>query len=186
MNKDFLELPDGPVVRTLCFHSWEAGSIPGRGSSCEAEPNQKQTNKKPKDFLKSFKFLVHIQMFSNVCPTDFFFHLGLIYLIHMLLRYIYVVWCISTLFNIYLNRKLWVSQVAQCVKNLPVMQETQGIRVWSLGQEDPLEEGMATHFNILAWRISWTEEPGGLQSIGSQRVRHEWSNWGCTPEYRAV
>ena len=97
-----------------------------------------------------------------------FFHLGLIYLIHMLLRYIYVVWCISTLFNIYLNRKLWASQVAQCVKNLPVMQATQGIRVWSLSQEDPLEEGMATHFNILAWRMSWTEEPGGLQSIGSQ------------------
>ena len=72
MNKDFLEFPDGPVVRTLCFHCREAGSIPGRGSSCEAEPNQKQTNRKPKDFLKSFKFLVYVQMFSNVCPTDFF------------------------------------------------------------------------------------------------------------------
>ena len=43
----------------------------------------------------------------------------------------------------------------------------------SLGQEDLLEEGMATHSNILAWRISWTEEPGGLQPIGSQRVRHD-------------
>ena len=51
------------------------------------------------------------------------------------------------------------------------MQETQ---VWSLGQEDPLEEGMATHSNILAWGILWTEEPGGLQFIGSQRVRHYW------------
>ena len=49
------------------------------------------------------------------------------------------------------------------VKNLPAMQETQ---VPSLGQEDPLEEGVATHSNILAWRIPWTEEPGGLQSIG--------------------
>ena len=49
------------------------------------------------------------------------------------------------------------------VKNLPAMQETQ---VRSLGQEDPLEKGMATHFSILAWRISWTEEPGGLQSMG--------------------
>ena len=53
------------------------------------------------------------------------------------------------------------------VKNLPAMWETQ---VQSLGQEDPLEEEMATHFSILAWRIPWTEEPGGLQSMGLQRV----------------
>ena len=59
--------------------------------------------------------------------------------------------------------------VAQMVKNLPAMQET---RVPSLGLEDALEKGMATHSSILAWRIPWTEEPGGLQSIGSQRVRH--------------
>ena len=51
------------------------------------------------------------------------------------------------------------------VKNLPAVQETQ---VQSLGQEDPLEKGMATHSSILAWRIPWTEEPGGLQSMGSQ------------------
>ena len=55
------------------------------------------------------------------------------------------------------------SQVAQWVKNLPEMQEMQETWVLSLGQEDPLEKGMATHSNILAWRISWTEEPGGLQ-----------------------
>ena len=60
--------------------------------------------------------------------------------------------------------------VTQIVKNLPVMQET---RVRSLGQEDPLKEGMATHFSILAWRIPWTEEPGRLQSMGSQRVGHD-------------
>ena len=59
--------------------------------------------------------------------------------------------------------------VAQMVKNLPALQETQ---VQSLGQEDPLEEEMATHSSILAWRIPWTEEPGGLKSMGSQRVRH--------------
>ena len=47
------------------------------------------------------------------------------------------------------------------------------MRVRSLGQEDPLEEGTATHSSILAWRILWTEEPGRLQSIGSQRVRHD-------------
>ena len=57
------------------------------------------------------------------------------------------------------------------VKNLSEMQET---RVWSLGQEDPLTKGMATHSSILVWRISWTEEPGGLQSMGSQRVGHNW------------
>ena len=55
------------------------------------------------------------------------------------------------------------------VKNPPAMRET---RVQSLGREDPLEEGMATHSSILARRIPWTEEPGGLQSVGSQRVRH--------------
>ena len=51
--------------------------------------------------------------------------------------------------------------------------EVQGMCVGSLGQEDPLEEGMATHSSILAWRIPWKERPGGLQSIGSQRVRHD-------------
>ena len=56
------------------------------------------------------------------------------------------------------------------VKNLPAMQET---GVQSLGWEDPLEEGIATHSSILAWRILWTEEPGGLQSMGSQRVGHD-------------
>ena len=55
-------------------------------------------------------------------------------------------------------------------KNLPAMQETQ---IQSLGQEDPLEKGMATHSSILAWKIPWTEKSGGLQSIGSQRVRHD-------------
>ena len=62
------------------------------------------------------------------------------------------------------------SQVAQTVKNLPAVQET---LVQSLGLEDPLEKGMATHSSILAWRIPWTEEPGGLQSMGSQRVGHD-------------
>ena len=61
------------------------------------------------------------------------------------------------------------------VKNLPAMQETQETRVWSLGWEDPPEEGMATHSSILAWRFLWTEEPGRLQSKGLQRVRHDWA-----------
>ena len=60
--------------------------------------------------------------------------------------------------------------MAQLVKNLPAMQETQ---VQSLGWEDLLEKEMATHSSILAWRIPWTEDPGGLQSMGSQRVGHD-------------
>ena len=59
------------------------------------------------------------------------------------------------------------------VKNSPAMQESQERGVYLLGWEDPLEEGMATHSSILAWRIPQTEEPGGLQPIGSQRVRHD-------------
>ena len=61
------------------------------------------------------------------------------------------------------------SLVAQTVKNLPAMQETQ---VQSLGWEEPLEKGIATHFSILAWRIPWTEKSGRLQYLGSQRVGH--------------
>ena len=55
------------------------------------------------------------------------------------------------------------------------MQETQEMQVHSLGEEDPLEKGMATHSSILAWEVPWTEEPGGLQSMGSQRAGHNWA-----------
>ena len=73
--------------------------------------------------------------------------------------------------------------VAQMVKHPPAMQETQ---VQSLGEEDPLEEGMVTHSSILAWRIPWTEKPGRLQSMGSSRVRLDWetnthTNRGMNP-----
>ena len=60
--------------------------------------------------------------------------------------------------------------MAQLVKNLPVVKE---IQVHSLRGEDPLEKEMANHSDILVWKIPWTEEPGGLQSMGSQRVRHD-------------
>ena len=75
----------------------------------------------------------------------------------------------SSLSHLFLTQKMWASLVAQMVKNLPAMQETQ---VLSLGWEDPLEKETATHSSILAWRIPWTENPGGLQSMGSQRLRH--------------
>ena len=73
------------------------------------------------------------------------------------------------------HSSLWkdlASPVAQIVKKLFAMKKTQD---WSLGCEDPLEEEMATHSSILAWRPPWTEEPGGLKSMGSQRVGHDWA-----------
>ena len=62
------------------------------------------------------------------------------------------------------------SLMAQTVKNLPAIRETQ---VQSLGQEESLEKGMGTHSSVVAWRIPWTEKPGRLQSMGSQRVGHD-------------
>ena len=70
---------------------------------------------------------------------------------------------LQTIINVHLL--FWASFIAQLVKNLPAMWETW---VRSLGREDSLEKEMATHSNVLAWRIPWTEEPGGLQSMGSQ------------------
>ena len=67
------------------------------------------------------------------------------------------------------NYITWTSLVAQMVKHLPTMRETQ---IRSLGWEDPLEKGMATHSSLLAWKIPWMEEPGKPQSTGSQRVGH--------------
>ena len=70
-------------------------------------------------------------------------------------------------------RTLWVGFPGDSVvNNLPTVQELQETQIWSLGLEYPLEKGMAPHFSILAWRIPWTEEPGGLQSMRLQRVRH--------------
>ena len=66
------------------------------------------------------------------------------------------------------------SLVDQTVKHLSAMLETQ---IWSLGREDPMEKEMATHSSTLAWKIPWTEEPGRLQSMGSQRVGHDWATW---------
>ena len=80
--------------------------------------------------------------------------------------------CCTTTFPTWetLLGKLGASLVAQMVKNLPALWETQ---VQSLGREDPLEEEMATHSSVFAWEIPWTEEPGRLQSMGSQRVGHD-------------
>ena len=86
-------------------------------------------------------------------------------------------WLLYCPWNCWVSKSLvWVPwfqcKTAQRLKCLPPMRET---RVWSLGQEDPLEKEMVTHSSILAWRILWTEQPGRLQSTGSQRVRHDWA-----------
>ena len=74
------------------------------------------------------------------------------------------------IFEKYINTPIMASLVTQRLKRLPAMRETW---VRSLGRKDPLEKEMATHSNILAWIIPWKEEPGGLQSTGSQRVGHD-------------
>ena len=84
-------------------------------------------------------------------------------------------WLSSSSSKCYLCTKAFL--VAQLVKNLPEMHETW---VGSLDLEDPLEKDMATHSSTPAWKIPLTEETGGLQSVGSQRVRHDWSNWART------
>ena len=91
--------------------------------------------------------------------------------------------CINSIWEVTLLWSSRTSLVAELVKNLHEMQET---RVWSLGGEDPLEKGMATHSNILAWRAAWTEEPGGLQITGSQRVGHDWSSDTFTFHFAVV
>ena len=107
---------------------------------------------------------------------------------HSLLQGIFPTWerswlsCIaSRFFTIWATREaqvdllrevLWASQVAQWVKNPPSRHEMQ---VQSLCREDLLEEGIATHSSTPAWRIPWTEEPGGLESVGSQRVWYDWA-----------
>ena len=93
--------------------------------------------------------------------------------------------CLLSTWNVVIVIKNWILTfsfnyaflVAQMVKNLPAMQETQ---VQFLGQEDPLEKEMATDSSILAWRIPWTEEPGGLQSMVSKRVGHGWAIFRVT------
>ena len=79
---------------------------------------------------------------------------------------------IWTLCYLLCDNVLVASLVAQIVKNLPALWETW---VWSLGWEIPLEQSMANHSSILPWRIPWTEEPGGLKSMGLQRVRYNWA-----------
>ena len=83
---------------------------------------------------------------------------------------------ITHISNSYLKHASLSPGFPAMVKNLPSVQEPQETWVWSLGREDPLEEGMGIPLQYSCWRIPWTEEPGGPQSIGLQRVKHDWSN----------
>ena len=97
----------------------------------------------------------------------------LIYILYLCIFYIYVYIYIHT--HTYIWKYMGFPS-GLAVKNLPAMQMPQETQVQSLSQEYPLEEGMATHSSILSWRVPRTEEPGGLQSIGLQRVGHSWSS----------
>ena len=94
---------------------------------------------------------------------------------------IFFLTCFIELFNNFNYMQVWTSQVALVVNNSPANSGDGRDAGWiPLGWEDPLEEGMATHSSILAWRIPWTVKPGGLESMGSQKVRHDWSNLAHT------
>ena len=101
--------------------------------------------------------------FCNICFNCFFNHLFHLWWLYLVFDY--------SIYYYELFISLRTSLVAQMVKRLPTMQETW---VQFLGQEDLLEKEMATHSSILAWKIPWTEEPGRLQPMGSQRVGHDW------------
>ena len=138
-------------VQWLGLDTWT--SIPGQrteilqATRC-SQKNKKLGGKKHQKVQKAkLEFALHQPLFT--------YHL---HRIHSYLHSIYIVYCIVA------------SLVAQSVKNLPAVQETW---IRSLGWEEPLEKEMATHSSILAWKISWTEGPGGLQSVGSQRLGHD-------------
>ena len=143
-------------------------------------------------FLCSTNKLIGNIFLGNFClpispPPDFFCELCWIsfrkYSSHRLVTsvkwdYLCSIWWSACTWHLYIKDQNthfwgggWASLVAQRIKRLPAMRET---RVRSLGWEDPLEKEMATQSTTLAWRIPWTEEPGGLQSTGSQRVGHNW------------
>ena len=101
-----------------------------------------------------------------------------------------LLWNTISVFSLLLNylllspyQTLWASLVAQTVKYLPAMQETW---VLSLDQEDPLENEMVTQSSTLTWKILWMEEPSRLQSMGSQRVEHNWATSLVIRSYRTV
>ena len=94
-------------------------------------------------------------------------------------QYIISKYSMNIFLNIHIYMYIWGILRVSVVKNPPASQELQETQVWALGQKDPLEEDVATYSSIVAWRIQWIEGPGGLQSIGSQRIGHDWNNLAC-------
>ena len=146
--KKLWEFPGGPGVRTLCFHC--QGFSPWWGNQ-----DTKSHTAKPEKKRKRVKYLIKVFFKKNVLQD---FPGGTVDKNQS-----------ASAGNKGLILGTWASFLAQTVKNMSAMQKTQ---VPSLGQKDALEKGMATHSSMLAWRIPWTEQPGGLQSMGSQRVRY--------------
>ena len=151
--------PGGSGSKASAYNAGDPGSIPGSGRSLgegNGNPLQYSCLENPMD-REAWWATVHGVTKSRTWVSDFTFT------------------TISSLNNdmtiVSSMMSGGTSLVAQSIKNTPAMRET---RVQSLGLEDPLEKEMATHANILAWRILWTGEPGGLQSMGSQRVGHDW------------
>ena len=131
-----------------------------------------------------FKRQIHFCLFLYCFSTTLFLLIFVISFFMLTLVFIYSFYSssmrckvrlfeISLFLNIGVYHYRWAFQVVQWVKNLPAVQEMPEMWVRFLGWEDPLEGGVAAHSSILAWRIPWTDEPGGLQSMGSQRVRHD-------------
>ena len=116
-------------------------------------------------FNKDFKNKVHIENLKKICKGVHFCSHWSIDGVEVKWGYI---WATGHLSN-------WVIHRCLRCKNLPAVQDTQEMQVQSLGREDALEEGMATHSSILAWRTPWTEWPSGLQSMGPKRVGHDWA-----------
>ena len=153
----------------LKFFNWQvnlelqASYLPEKGNSFTARQG------KPNSFLNAHPCLSASAGVSNICTQS------------CILGFVCDCWltpdsCTNKSVSLESEDKnIWTwapSLVAQRLKHLPAMQETQ---VWSLGWEDALEKETATLSSILAWRIPWTEKPGGLQPMGSQRVRYDWA-----------
>ena len=183
-----------------CLLHWQVGSLP-LASPGKPERSQASVSKcihRSKELsLEKGEVLIH-KVFLTL-------YLELKLRVLSLCKIIYLPWSQSSYLSSVRRRRWWPCQLSQWVetdqiapgiqkpgfpgglmaKNPPAMQELQETGIWALGQEDPLEEGMATHSSILAWRIPWTVEPVGLQSIGSQGTGHNWTFLACTHAYKS-
>ena len=141
---------------------------------------------------------LEIHPWSCVCQNFVPFHWWVVFprdeyiMVHLNFHPLKDIWVVFNFKLIWINLQ-WIYSFyvtprafpgGSVVKNLPVVQKMQEIQVRSLGHEEPLEEGIATYSSILAWRIPWREEPGGLQSMGLQRVGHDWTRMHAGPSER--